>query len=184
MLRLTNVALIVSGVGGAEVLADHRRDVTQRPLLTRRARVRTRSAPQQRTERIGSVQRAVAPAADVIGAAPVDELEPGRRREQHIAGRRAMERRPDAGERIGVVRRGEAAVARAGAEDGEIAFDAPHRAAVVDQLAAGREAELAPRANRLNAPRRPVGFPLKPTHKLAQFHIEETKNSIFSRSYR
>ena len=56
----------------------------------------------ERAERVAAVQRAVRAAADVVGAAPVEELVAGRRGEQHVARRRAVERRPHARERVGV----------------------------------------------------------------------------------
>ena len=46
----------------------------------------------------------------------------------------------------------------------------------------GHRARLEP-PNRLNEPGRPVGFPSKPTHKLAHFHIGEAKKAVFSNSY-
>ena len=48
------------------------------------------------------VQRAVAAAADVRLAAPVEELVAGGGGQQHLAGGRAGQRRPDARERVGV----------------------------------------------------------------------------------
>ena len=57
---------------------------------------------EQRAERVAGVQRAVAAAAGVGDAAPVDRLEAGLQREQEVAGVGSAERRPDPGERIGV----------------------------------------------------------------------------------
>ena len=51
------------------------------------------------------MERAVAAAADVVGAAPVHELEARRGRHEHVAGVRALERRPEAAERVGIRRR-------------------------------------------------------------------------------
>ena len=61
-------------------------DVAQRPLLARVRRVRAGAAPQQRAERVVGVQRPVRAAADVVRAAPVQELVAGLGRGQHLAG--------------------------------------------------------------------------------------------------
>ena len=108
------------------------------------ARLGSGPAPQQRAERVGAVQGAVATAADVVGAAPVDELVPGRRREQHVAGRRAGQRRPDPAERVRVVRASATARRRPSAPS---AARSPstlqRRPREVDEVAAGGEAQLA-----------------------------------------
>ena len=71
------------------------------------------AAEHQRAERIRRVQRAVAAAADVRLAAPVDELVAGRGRQQHLARGRARERRPRrARARRGTSGRQQPAVAR------------------------------------------------------------------------
>ena len=70
----------------AEVVEHQRDDVAQRPLLAGVDRRRARPAPQQRAEGVDGVQRAVRAAADVVRAAPVEELVAG------LGGRRAPRR--------------------------------------------------------------------------------------------
>ena len=89
------------------------------------------------------MQRAVGAAADVVVAAPVDELVAGLGRQQHLRRGAAAQRRPHAPERVGVERRGQHAVAHLQPEQAEVAFDAPVLAAAVGELAAGHEAQLA-----------------------------------------
>ena len=63
-------------------------------------------------ERVVGVQRAVRAAADVVGAAPVEELEAGRGGGEQLARGRAAQRRPGAPERVGVDRGVDPALAR------------------------------------------------------------------------
>ena len=71
------------------------------------------------------MQRAVTAAADMGGAAPVEELEAGGGAEQDLARGGAGQRRPHARERVGVVGRDEPAVLDARVEHRELALDAP-----------------------------------------------------------
>src|SRR5436190_23013920 len=86
--------------------------VRDRPLLARVARVRARSAEDQRAERVAAVERPVAAAADVVEAAPVDELVARCRRDDQVACARARERSPQSLERIRVVAARDAPVTR------------------------------------------------------------------------
>src|SRR5689334_23640157 len=74
------------GSGGEPEVLGHERDhVLQRPLLVRGARrMRVEAAPQQRAERVASVQRAVAATAEVVGAPPADAPEARRRAQEHV----------------------------------------------------------------------------------------------------
>src|SRR5207253_9508041 len=71
-----------------EMGTNHRRDVSQRPFLGRRAPAWPCTAPEQRPERVRAVQRAMAAATDMVGASPIHELVPGSRGQQHVAGSR------------------------------------------------------------------------------------------------
>src|SRR2546426_837497 len=77
--------------------------------------------------------------------APVDELVPGRGRQQDVTRGPAAERGPDPRERVGILRRGQLAVADLGGQRAELALDAPGTPSLVAQLAARSEAQLAAR---------------------------------------
>src|SRR5579875_3346353 len=128
-----------------EVRPDHRRHILERPLLPLLAPDRPKAAPQQRAERIGAVQGAVTAAAEVVGASPVDKLIARRRRQKQLARVRAVQRRPDARERVRVLGSEEATILESRGERVEIPLDAPPSAAQVVELPAGREAQLATR---------------------------------------
>ena len=105
---------------------DERGDVADRPLALARARAGATPLRMSAPSESRGVQRAVAAAADVRLAAPVDELVAGGGRQQDLARGRAGQRRPHARERVGIggglqdVRRCDARVDR-----GERALDAP-----------------------------------------------------------
>ena len=93
------------------------------------------------------MQRTMTAAADVIGTAPIDELIARGRRQQNIAGGRAVQRRPDARQRIRVVVALEATVERPRRRAHQAAPSTLHSTpAVVDHLTARREPQLAPLA--------------------------------------
>src|SRR6202035_5608418 len=100
---------------------------------------------QQRTQRVGTVQRSVASAPDVIGPTPVDELVTRSRRQQHVTGPRAVQSRPGPSERCGIVLADDPAILDPHPERGQIALDAPPKAALVLELAPRAEAQLASR---------------------------------------
>jgi hypothetical protein len=89
------------------------------------------------------MQRAVAAAADVGGASPVEELVAGGGAQQDLARGRTLQRRPHAGERVGVVGGDQAVVLDARLQYRELTLDAPRAAARVADGAARREAQLA-----------------------------------------
>ena len=126
------------------------------PTARARRRLGPRPAPHQRAERVVGVQRAVRAAADVVGAAPVQELVAGRAesRTSPRCGSAAPTRRgpwrPDSSE-------ADAPLADLEAEQVEVALDAPALAAPVLEVAAGaKRSSSPPRAPRI-APRRPGG---------------------------
>ena len=116
---------------------------------------RVDAAEQQHALRVVAVQRAVAAAADVVRPAPVDELVAELGRRQHVAGVRALERRPEPVQaRPGRCRRPGPATAR-------LAVDAPAAAAAVAVVAARGEAQLAARGC-ARRPRRSRAWPPGP----------------------
>src|SRR4051812_29705037 len=117
--------------------------IGDRPLLALVARLRAGAAEDQRAERIAAMQRTVAAAADVVEAAPVDELVTGRGRHEQVAGGRAGERRPQALERVRVAAARDALIVRVELERALVALDRPAAAAQVAQVASRREAQLA-----------------------------------------
>ena len=86
-----------------EVLEHHRRHVAQRPLLALGGIVGPAADEEQRAERVAGVQRAVAAAAGVADAAPVDSLIARGQRDDEVAGVRCGQRGEDARERIRVL---------------------------------------------------------------------------------
>ena len=88
------------------------------------------------------MQRSVAAAADVVDPAPVGELVAGRRGDQDVARGLAGQRRPDPGQRVGVVAAAQDAVADARAQHLVRPLQRPPRAALVAHVAARREAQL------------------------------------------
>src|SRR5829696_4262890 len=113
----------------AEVVEHERGDVLDRPVraLGRSALAPRRldAAREHDAQRVVAMERSVAAAADVIGAAPVDELVTGRRRAQHVAGLAARERGPQPAQRVGVRTALEARVIERQPEHTEVALDAP-----------------------------------------------------------
>ena len=140
-----------------EVLEHQRRHVARATT----ARAPAASMPQSSStpSRVVAVQRAVAAAAHVVGAAPVDELVAGRR-PRRARRRRAGTRAPT---RAGRARPGRSRCRTRPPRDVEleragVALDAPAAPAPVGQVAAGREAQLARarRARRASSPSRGV----------------------------
>src|SRR5579859_4319669 len=82
--------------------------------------------------------------ADMVGAAPIDELIPRGSREQEVSGGRTLQGRPDPGQGGRVFEAPHAAVLHREAKRPRLALNAPALAPLVLQLAARSEAELPP----------------------------------------
>ncbi len=104
--------------------ASHHVATTARARRASRDRCRTRVAP--RVNPYGAAT--VAAAADMVGAAPIDELVARRRREQHIAGVLAAQRRPHARERVRIVGRRSAVLDPRGERSGRPRHSSAHLA--------------------------------------------------------
>src|SRR5262245_44121745 len=78
----------------AEVPQRDWRDIGDRRLRPERRRVEARR--DERHRRVAGDERAVAPAAEVMPAAPVDQLPALGRRDEHVSGGRSGERAPGA----------------------------------------------------------------------------------------
>src|SRR5829696_8187580 len=131
----------------AEVVEHERGDVLDRPLraLGRSALAPRRldAAREHDAQRVVAVERPVAASADVVGAAPVDELVTGSRRAQHVAGLAAGERGPQPPQGVGVSAALETRIVDRQPEHTEVALDAPGAATRVGQLSSRREPQLA-----------------------------------------
>src|SRR4051795_8609696 len=83
-------------VAQAEVLGDESGDVPKRPLLAQLRGSRLKPAEKQWPQRVTRGERAMASPAGVARAAPVDALVTRREGDDHVAGVRRIQRRPQA----------------------------------------------------------------------------------------
>src|SRR5262249_24564131 len=88
------------------------------------------------------MKRAVATAADMVGAAPIHELEAPRCRQQDIPGGGAPQSRPDPRQRVRVLAAQEPPVVDLAEQCREVPVQIPPAAAIVGDLIAGREPKL------------------------------------------
>src|SRR5918992_5344393 len=123
-----------------EVLEHQRGDVGEGPLVSRR---RIQPAKQEHTLGIIPMQRAMASAADVVGATPVHELETELRRDQHVAGVWAVECRPETVEGIGIDIAVQPVAVDLETQHGPLALNTPAAPASIAQGSLGCEAQLA-----------------------------------------
>ena len=119
-----------------------RGDVAQGPLLSLRGAGRPAADEEQRAEAVAPVQGAVAAAAGVGDAAPVDRLVAGRQGDDDVARVRGAQRGEDAAERVRVLLAAQAAVLDRGEQDPGVSVEVPARVAQVADPLAGPEAQL------------------------------------------
>ena len=117
----------------------------------------------------------MAPTSDVVGAPPIDEFVARSSGQQQIAGRRAVQRRPDPSECRGILDAAHAPILDAQPERRRFALDAPPLTALVDEITLGGKPQLAaPGAdNRLVA-----ALGIEPQHQVDALDLSDLVNAL------